>query len=141
MYIVRIEDKKGRGPWATNHIWTVELPTGRGDEAQFNHYTFPKFPVPAIDGTLGDSATFRSAAKSIEQLLDWFPKPILKQLEKLGNRLAIYSIPDTPIVAEGNFVKIGEKQVGFDHRFAKRVKTYKPTRYKFAEKFLEKNVI
>lgn len=124
MFIFRLEDNDGRGPWTSgkgsihqieNHpnYYSDDYP-GLYPELQKLHKKFPdNFPI----------RDFFCATRSLKEFLYWFPENTLAQFRmKTEARISVYKI-------HKNSVKFGQKQVMFKKDKATFVEKFFPTEY------------
>ena len=113
MKIFRIEAEDGKGPYTSKHYW-------KNWEKYHSGWKFPdSYPTPHKEGIIEVSYQWHSGFISAEQLLDWFTRDQLLEIENTypGFRISIYSV-------KAKFRNCSKKQAIFCKEEAKIVKTY-----------------
>jgi hypothetical protein len=125
MLIMRLEDEDGYGPWKNEAIYTVDLPTGRGEEAVHDMYNNDFYPTAWSRTEFNND--FFCGVRSVFQLQYWFSDTVLSQFAKLGIKLNLYEVPE-------NHVQVIDYQVVFPKKAASLVRSILPHEYHIFEK-------
>lgn len=94
-YVFRVQDKKGRGPFAPgfSRQWVICRPDHNNLRPWFEE--FGRVDQEILDGCFGGSA-----CKTIHQLRRWFTKPEYKKLKKFGYKA--YKVKVNRVIAESD---------------------------------------
>lgn len=95
MYVFRVQDKTGRGPFVPGFSsqWVISRPDHDNLRPWFEEFG-------RVDREVLDGCTSGSACKTIDQLRRWFTKQEYKKLKKFGYKA--YKVKVSRVIAESD---------------------------------------
>ena len=106
MLVYRIENKRGQGPYCSNHKYQ--------DWLCDRHSDIEKHPSPVEDGIYEWTKSHKCGFSSLKKLKAWFNTEELKALYAAKFDIVRYEVDKKDVL-------VGQKQVMFNRRKARRV--------------------
>jgi hypothetical protein len=110
MYVYRLEDADGLGPYATGHAYNFAL-CGK-------QHPDPKYDIKGWNAVYtSQSMQYHFGFRTLDDLTEWFYARALTGLYSRGQRIVKYKISKWDVL-------MGTRQLAFEKRKAEKVKTY-----------------